>query len=145
LEWGRFFGVATGEGKVLQFAWRDASIVLFMSTINAPEQTVVRLRKRPSGASKQVKDIFGDEVLKRLEIPAPIDMYNHHMNGVDLADQKRASYAYMRRLRRTWLPLFFFIASKLLSQTLRNFSWMEISRKSSNLAIASFVRLVPLE
>jgi hypothetical protein len=108
LEWGRFFGVTTGERKVLQFAWRDASIVLFMSTISAPEQTVVRLRKRPSAATKQVKDVFGGEVLKLLEIPGLIDMYNHHMNSVDLADQKRASYAFTRRLRRTWLPLFFY-------------------------------------
>jgi Transposase IS4 len=108
LEWGRFFGVTTAEGKVLQFAWRDSSIVLFMSTINAPEKTVLRLRKRPSAANKQVRDVFGGEVVKWLEIPALIDMYNHHMNGVDLADQKRASYAPMRRLRRTWLPLFFY-------------------------------------
>jgi transposase IS4-like protein len=121
LEWGRFFGVTTGEGKVLQFAWRDASIVLFMSTINSPEQTVVRLRKRPSGASKQVKDVFGGEVLKRLEIPALIDMYNHHMNSVDLADQKRASYAYMRRLRRTWLPLFFYCFETAISNAAQLF------------------------
>jgi hypothetical protein len=121
LEWGRFFGVTTAEGKVLQFAWRDASVVLFMSTINAPEQTVVRLRKRPSAPNKQVKDVFGSEVVKALEIPGLIDMYNHHMNGVDLADQTRASYAYMRRLRRTWLPLFFYCFETAISNAARLF------------------------
>jgi len=121
LEWGRFFGVTTGEGKVLQFAWRDASVVLFMSTINASEQTVVRLRKRPSATTKQVKNVFGDEVVKFLEIPGLIDMYNHHMNGVDLADQTRASYAYMRPLRRTWLPLFFYCFETAISNAAQLF------------------------
>jgi len=71
--------------------------------------------------TKQVKDVFGGEVVKSLEIPGLIDMYNHHMNGVDLADQTRASYAYMRRLRRTWLPLFFYCFETAISNAAQLF------------------------
>jgi hypothetical protein len=106
LEWGRYFAVTADDGNLLQFAWRDGSIVLFMSTINSASQEVIRLRKRPHSATAPVKAAFGDKVLKELPIPGLIDKYNHHMNGVDLADQMRSSYSMKHRSHRTWVPLF---------------------------------------
>jgi Transposase IS4 len=129
LDWGRFFAVTVDDGNVLQFAWRDGSVVLFMSTVAADSQEVIRLRKRPSSTSKQLRGAFGDEVLKNLPIPGLIDMYNHNMNGVDLADQMRASYSMKHRTHRTWVPLFRY----LIETTVSNASklWLSINNQST--------------
>jgi hypothetical protein len=42
-------------------------------------------------------------------IPTVVDDYNHHMNGVDLADQRRAAYTTHQRNRRNWLCLFYLL------------------------------------
>ena len=38
---------------------------------------------RPNKKDKWIKQAFGDQPFKRLEIPDFINMYNHLMNGVD--------------------------------------------------------------
>jgi hypothetical protein len=42
-------------------------------------------------------------------IPKVIDGYNHHMNGVDIADQLRLYYATHRTSRRAWMPILFWL------------------------------------
>jgi Transposase IS4 len=106
LESGRYFVVTADDGNLLEFAWCDGSVVLFMSTVSSADHEVIRLRKRPHSATGPVKAAFGDEVLKELPIPGLIDKYNHHMNGVDLADQLRSSYSMRHRNRHTRVPLF---------------------------------------
>ena len=39
-----------------------------------------------------VLKVFNNDVIKKLPIPIFIDDYNHHMNGMDVANQMRASY-----------------------------------------------------
>jgi len=56
-----------------------------------------------------------------------VDDYNHHMGGVDTADQLRSYNSTQLRARRNWMPLFFwlldialvnsFILAKLKNQT----------------------------
>jgi hypothetical protein len=67
--------------------------------------------------------IWGEEPVKRLSIPAYIDNYNHQMNGVDLADQLRSYDSPERHVFRTWRPLFDF----LLQATIVNASILWIS------------------
>ncbi|KAF2801251.1 uncharacterized protein BDZ99DRAFT_349403, partial [Mytilinidion resinicola] len=95
--------------KVIEFAWKDATVVLFLSTIY--DGTYI-LRKRPSTMStgyRQTAKVFGDEARKELDIPDFIEEYNLFMCGVDVADQLRSYYNTERTYRKTWKPLFSFL------------------------------------
>lgn len=105
IAWGELYGCLSPDRKVLQLAWKDTQIVLFMTTLADAQTTVSRRRKRPNKKDKWIKQAFGDQPFKRLEIPDFIDMYNHLMNGVDRADQIRTYYRTNRRNYRTWKPL----------------------------------------
>ena len=83
IAWGKLYGCLSPDEKVLQLAWKDAQIVLFMTTVVDARTAVPRVRKRPNGGDKWVKAEFGDQPFKSLNIPEFIDMYNHFMNGVD--------------------------------------------------------------
>jgi hypothetical protein len=73
-----------------------------MTTIVKARTTVSQVRKRPNAKDKWIREEFGDQSFKRLEIPDFIDMYNHLMNNVDRADQIRTYYRINRRNYRTW-------------------------------------------
>jgi hypothetical protein len=105
IAWGKLYGCLSSDEKVLQLAWKDAQMVLFMTTLVDASTTISRLRKRPNTKDKWIKETFGDQPFKRLEIPDFIDMYNHLMNGVDRADQIRTYYRTNRKNHRTWKPL----------------------------------------
>ena len=34
IEWGTLYATTSKDGQVMEFAWKDANIVLFMSTID---------------------------------------------------------------------------------------------------------------
>lgn len=106
LVWGKLFAKTTDDGDILQFAWKDAAVVLFMSTVSDIATEVTRSRKRPSNVANHVTAAWGEEVVKELAVPQLIDDYNHFMNGIDLADQMRVNYHYDRRNYSTWCPLF---------------------------------------
>jgi hypothetical protein len=83
-----------------------------MTTVHNGSESVIRPRRRPastSQASRETRKIFGPEIIKNLPIPVFIDQYNHYMNGVDIADQIRASYTSQRRHYQTWKPLWHFL------------------------------------
>jgi len=117
VEWGAMFSETVeapgapntkpATQQVLRFAWKDANIVLFASTVGDPHINTMRDRKRPSAARKdpQLRKIWGNEGRKVLSIPELIDWYNHRMGGVDIADQYRACYNISVRSYRTWRPL----------------------------------------
>ena len=92
IAWGELYSCLSSNQKVLQLAWKDTQIVLFMTTLVDTHTTVSRPRKRPNKKDKWIKQAFGDQPFKRLEIPDFINMYNHLMNGVDQADQIRTYY-----------------------------------------------------
>jgi hypothetical protein len=60
------------------------------------ENRINRLRRRPrltSTNAVKVRRVFDNETKKLLPIPKIIDDYNHHMGGVDIADQLRSYYS----------------------------------------------------
>ncbi|KAJ9652035.1 hypothetical protein H2201_009246, partial [Coniosporium apollinis] len=70
--------------------------------------TVKRVRRRPSATASNARTsraAFGSEVLKELEIPEFIHLYNHFMGGVDNADQLRVYYNTQRVHLKSWKPL----------------------------------------
>ena len=76
------------------------------------QQKVFRERKRPTETSTNariVRPVFGDAIRKKLWIPTVIDEYNHNMNGIDQANQLRASMSISRpREHRVWIPMWQF-------------------------------------
>ncbi|KAF2804911.1 uncharacterized protein BDZ99DRAFT_467143, partial [Mytilinidion resinicola] len=94
------------------FAWKDATVVLFLSTIHNSQNYIAKLRKQPSTIStgyRQTAKVFGDKARKELDIPDFIEEYNLFMCGVDVADQLRSYYNTERTYRKTWKPLFSFL------------------------------------
>ncbi len=83
ITWGELYGCLSSDQKVLQLAWKDTQIILFMMTLINAQMTVSQLRKRPNKKDKWIKQAFRDQPFKRLKIPNFIDMYNHLMNSVD--------------------------------------------------------------
>src|SRR5947207_3289199 len=66
--------------------------------------TILRVRKKPNGDNRSKQDLE----IRHLNLstsPEFIDMYNHFMNGVDRADQRRTYYRTNWRNYRTWRPL----------------------------------------
>ena len=80
---GELYGCLSSDQKVLQLAWKDSQIVLFMTTLVDAQMTVSRVRKRPNKKDKWIKQAFRDQPFKRVKIPDFINMYNYLMNGVD--------------------------------------------------------------
>ena len=96
IPWGAEYAVVSEDGEVFQVAWKDQAMVLFMSTISNGTKRIVRQRRRPTRTATNARTsriVFGNAVVKDLAIPDYIDMYNHFMNGVDLADQIRSYYS----------------------------------------------------
>ena len=88
IPWGELYLVSDGE--VLQAAWKDQNVVLFMSTVSDGIETILRQRRRPPKTATNARtsrQIFGDQPTKELLIPRFINDYNHYMGGVDEADQ----------------------------------------------------------
>jgi hypothetical protein len=113
LDWNTL--LAKPVDDVLCLAWQDNNIVLAMSTIHTVDTVkdfIEKTRKRPAKTSTNariVRKVFSDEHTKKLEIPQFIDDYNHHMGGVDLANQFRAAYETHKATCRNWWPLFYWL------------------------------------
>jgi hypothetical protein len=128
LDWGQQYGTTTSDNKVLQLAWRDAQVVLFMITVDKPEDSIIRPRKRPKNNKPYVKKTWGQDLVKKLSIPTFIDKYNYYMGSINIADQLRSYYRIDRHTFRTWRPLFNF----LLQTTIVNAAklWISIGHDS---------------
>jgi hypothetical protein len=111
-------------------------VISTVHSIHLPEDVVERLRRRPRVSStnaRNVGEVFGVAFRLKLFIPLAIDLYNHHMNGADVANQRRSHLTTQRKHNmRTWRPLFYW----LLDVTLTNcfILWrLQVRRKDSKL------------
>jgi len=97
---------------VLCLRWEDNNIVRFLTTIHNPNEYILSERRKPRTTSTNAiftRQVFGNQERKVLPIPKIVNDYNHHMNSVDLADQRRAAYTTHVRACRNWLCLFYFL------------------------------------
>ncbi len=98
---------------ILCLAWQDNNIILALSTIytiDKVEDFREKVRRRPAKKltnGRIVRQVFGDNYAKNLQIPCFINDYNQYMGGVDLANQFREAYTSHRPTFRTWWPLFY--------------------------------------
>jgi hypothetical protein len=83
-----------------------------MSTVHSihlPNNVIERFRRRPrvtSTNAKNVRDVFLHHPRLNLFIPLAINAYNHHMNGADVANQRRKHLTTQRKhTLRNWKPL----------------------------------------
>ena len=115
--------VSSQVGKALCFAWQDNNVVLSITTaftlVKGVDNWILRMRRRPKVSSTNAaiaRPIFGDQVRKELVIPAAIDAYNHHMNGIDRANQIRRNFSCHRQFEhRNWRPMAFWLFDVCLS------------------------------
>ena len=114
LQWGEDISIQVGNA--LCFLWQDNNAVIGITTsfsLHKPEDHVIRSRKRPKKTSTNaaiVRPVFGDLIIKDLPIPTLIDVYNHHMNGIDLANQIRRSFTCQRPHQlKWWRPIAFWL------------------------------------
>lgn len=117
LVWDSYTAVV--DHGVLYAVWQDNNAVLLTTTAFRPTERVQRLRKCPRITSKNKRlltPVFGGQTEKLLYIPAAIDAYNHHMNGVDVANQLRKNLSSHRpQLYRTWVPDWYYIWDTLVN------------------------------
>jgi Transposase IS4 len=104
------------DGNALCFFWQDNKAIRAISTahsLHRDEDRVQRTRRCPKITSENQRilhPVFNGQPFKELFIPKAIDDYNHHMKGVDQADQLRASFTcHQKQNYRTWWPLFYFL------------------------------------
>jgi hypothetical protein len=122
--WGELWQAPTIDNLVLQTAWKDNNLVLFLSTIHNfikldPElvhaqQAIVepgmfirpelivhdhKRSKATSTAAQAVQDGFGSATIKKLAIPCAIDKYNYRMGQVDSEDQYQSENPGLHRIR----------------------------------------------
>ena len=135
------------DRNVLVSLWQDSNKVGFCTTIHDGTEWVDRNRKRPKGTStsaiitKQPFRIFEPptgckelyEHTRILPIPKAIDDYNHHMGGVNIADQLRASFSTQQRGVKPWKPLFYW----LLDTTIINAFCISEHQRKAKLAVGA--------
>ena len=83
--------------------WKDNPLVCFYSTSFTGDETVESVRKKPSSTKAQARPIqrfFGDEPVKKVQIPQIAADYNNKMNAVDIGDQLRSQYGFHHRICR---------------------------------------------
>ena len=117
IEWGKIWFALSKNKAVAEFAWRDNNVVLFATTVGDPMEVVNRPRKRPGSSSSvaaKTGKVFGNEVVKNLDIPQSIDEYNQQMGAVDQFDQLKSYYDTRRIHRKTWRSLFSFLLEVVL-------------------------------
>ena len=130
---------------VLAILWIDNGAVTMLSTIHeliGDDWEVKRNRRRPREThinATNVRATWGKDSRKQLMIPKVIDDYNHHMGGVDIADQRRGYYSTQLTTHRNWMPLFFWILDTVIinSYLLCKAAGLEMAHNSFRLQLVS--------
>ncbi|KAF5541353.1 ac transposable element-derived 4 [Fusarium phyllophilum] len=83
--------------EVIQIAWKDSNIVLFLSTVHsgAPHERTPKKRKLPAkrgtkAEARRLQQVFNGDSFKMIPIPTVAAAYNDEMNHVDRGDQIRS-------------------------------------------------------
>ncbi|KAF6513137.1 hypothetical protein HZS61_000977 [Fusarium oxysporum f. sp. conglutinans] len=90
LVYNEVYLIPTKDKKVLQIAWKDSSVVLFLSTVHsaAPLDRTLIKRKLPAkrgtkAEAQRLQQVFNGDSFKMIPIPSVAAQYNVEMNHVD--------------------------------------------------------------
>ena len=83
------------KGDMQVITWRDKKVLNILSTIDGEPTNVNRKQK--------------DGSIVQVPCPHAVMAYNQHMNGVDHADQLRATYSTARKSLKWWKYIFYFL------------------------------------
>lgn len=121
---------------VATMLWIDNAPVSMMTSIHqlkGRKSEVLKLRRKPGPKSSNAAGVKRAQVFSEqewsamLNIPACIDDYNHHMGGVDIADQYRVYYDTQLVSVRTWFPIFYWCTDTALINSFIIFSDLGVS------------------
>ncbi|RKK86522.1 hypothetical protein BFJ68_g17134 [Fusarium oxysporum] len=94
------------DKQVIQIAWKDSGVVLFISTVHtgAPHERTLKKRKLPAkrgikAEAQELQRLFNGDSFKMIPIPTVAAQYNDEMNHVDRGDQIRSYTTYEHRFR----------------------------------------------
>ena len=100
----------------LCFLWQDNNAVIVITTahsIHWPEdkEEVLRHRPKPTSTNAAItRPIFEGQSTKYLDIPKPINDYNHGMGGVDEASHLRVNFSCHKPYeKRWWRPILYWL------------------------------------
>ncbi|RKK72279.1 hypothetical protein BFJ68_g18286, partial [Fusarium oxysporum] len=106
LQYNEVYLIPTQDKQVIQIAWKDSGIVLFLSTVlsGAPHERTLKKRKKPAkrgtkAESQRLQQVFNSDSFKIIPIPTVAAQYNDEMNHVDRGDQIRSYTTYQHRFR----------------------------------------------
>src|SRR6266487_7194993 len=109
LKWGYLKTVTVDN--ILYFLWQNNNQVLGITTAYNLTDTVIKSRKRPSSTSTSasiIRPIFRDSACKDLPISTAIEVYNHYMSEIDIANQLQAVFTTLQSQNvRYWKLLFY--------------------------------------
>ncbi|KAM5528651.1 lysophospholipase [Fusarium oxysporum f. sp. phaseoli] len=107
LKYNEVILIPTEDQQVIQIAWKDSGVVLFLSTVHsgASHGRTLKKRKLPAkrgtkAEAQQLQQIFNGDSFKMIPIPTVAAQYNDEMNHVDRGDQIRSYTTYEHRFRR---------------------------------------------
>ncbi|EXK25671.1 hypothetical protein FOMG_17678 [Fusarium oxysporum f. sp. melonis 26406] len=107
LVYNEVYLIPTQDKQVIQIAWKDSSVVLFLSTVHsgAPHERTPKKRKLPAkrgtkAEARRLQQVFNGDSFKIIPIPTVAAQYNDEMNHVDRGDQIRSYTTYQHRFRR---------------------------------------------
>jgi hypothetical protein len=105
-EWNSLY--ADIKDETLCIAWQDDNTVTALSTVHTVHKEtdwISRVRKRPAKTSTNAvvaRKPSNGQPTAELKIPRLIDDYNHHMGGVNIANQLRAVCETHRKAWCSW-------------------------------------------
>ncbi|EGU88242.1 hypothetical protein FOXB_01240, partial [Fusarium oxysporum f. sp. conglutinans Fo5176] len=114
LRYNQVILIPTQDKQVIQIAWKDSNVMLFLSTMHsgAPRERTLKKRKLPAkrgtrAEAQQLQQIFNsDSSFRMIPIPTIAAQYNDEMNHVDRSDQTRSYTTYEHRFRHSpWQAL----------------------------------------
>ncbi|KAH7464233.1 hypothetical protein FOMA001_g17874 [Fusarium oxysporum f. sp. matthiolae] len=107
IEYNEVLAIPTHDNKVMQIAWKDSGIVLFLPTVHSgadnkrtPKKRKLPAKRRTKAELQRLQQVFGGDSFKIIPIPSVAAEYNDEMNHVDRVDQLRSYTTYEHRFRR---------------------------------------------